>query len=71
MITRLDRTTEIAKSESINSGTDEWRQLTMQFDVPVSDATVLLQVKRIPKFSYDEPTKGTIWLDDFELKEVQ
>ena len=31
---------------------------------------VTIKLIRIPKFSYDEPTRGTIWLDDFNIVEV-
>lgn len=70
VVTKLDRTSEIASSEPVKAGTDDWQQLSLEFDAPVSLATLLLQVKRIPKFSYDQPSKGTVWLDDFELKEI-
>jgi hypothetical protein len=32
--------------------------------------TLLVTVRRLPKFSYDEPSRGTIWLDDFTLTEA-
>jgi len=32
-------------------------------------SAVLISIKRKPKFSYDEPTRGTVWFDDFSLKE--
>jgi hypothetical protein len=36
-----------------------------------SDAVaVTVKLIRIPKFSYDEPMRGTIWLDDFKITRV-
>jgi hypothetical protein len=69
VLTNPDRVTQIAASEPIAAGTADWKQIEIVFTVPPSLPTILLQVKRIPKFSYDDPTKGTIWLDDFELVE--
>ena len=30
---------------------------------------VYITVKQTPRFSYTEPTRGTVWLDDFTIKE--
>jgi tetratricopeptide (TPR) repeat protein len=70
MVTHPDRVSQIAASEPIAAGTADWKQIEVVFTVPQSQAVILVQVKRIPKFSYDDPTKGTIWLDDFVLSEM-
>ncbi len=70
VVTNIDRVTQIASSEPIAAGTEDWREIRVEFTVPVSLATILVQVKRIPKFSYDEPTRGTIWFDDLLLTEM-
>jgi hypothetical protein len=27
----------------------------------------MIGIKRKPKFSYDDPTRGTVWFDDFSI----
>jgi hypothetical protein len=48
---------------------DDWQKLTVSFVAPANQAAVTLAIVRIPKFSYDDPTRGTIWFDDFTLVE--
>lgn len=67
VVTSVDKTTQVAASEPIASGTNDWREISVEFVAPPSLATLLIEVKRIPKFSYDDPTRGTIWFDDFKL----
>ena len=31
---------------------------------------MVISIKRKPRFSYDEPTRGTVWFDDFSMKQV-
>ena len=60
----------IAASDPIVPATDDWRPLSLDFTAPADQTGCVLltvSVKRKPKFSYDEPTRGTIWLDDFSL----
>ena len=63
----------IAASDPVVHGTGDWQRLVVDFVAPqsASGATtaVLISIKRKPKFSYDEPTRGTVWFDDFSLKE--
>jgi len=62
----------IASSDAIAEGTSDWKPVTLSFIAPaVADGSsaVYLSVKRRPKYAYDNPTKGTIWLDDFTIKE--
>jgi tetratricopeptide (TPR) repeat protein len=62
-----------AASEPIAAGTSDWQRLAVDFVAPQGktqgQSSVQITLKRIPKFSYDEPTKGIIWLDDFTIKE--
>jgi hypothetical protein len=44
--------------------------VTLEFVAPADWGALLLTIKRIPKFSYDDPTRGTLWLDDFSLTEL-
>jgi hypothetical protein len=61
----------IAASDPIAGGTNDWKPVSFEFVVPPNvapaAASVYVSVKRRPKYSYDEPTKGTIWVDDFRI----
>ncbi len=59
----------IAMTEPVKSGSTEWQRLAIDFVAPVDASSAVLTVVRIPKFSYDDPTKGTVWFDDFTLVE--
>ena len=65
----LKTNAELAKSEAIAAGTSDWKPVRVEFVVPAGSSALLLSVKRTPQFSYDEPTKGSLWFDDFSLKE--
>jgi len=64
----------IATTPPINAGTSEWRSLSVDFVAPSdvkTDAKMLeVRIRRQPRFSYDEPTSGVIWFDDFSLSEL-
>lgn len=60
----------VAQSSPIPEGTSDWRLGTLEFDVPANTSVVVLALHRTPRFSYDEPTTGTLWLDDFAIAEV-
>jgi hypothetical protein len=60
----------IAASAPIAAGSNDWRPLTFDFTAPTDKSGYVLaqvSVKRKPRFSYDEPTRGTIWLDDLSV----
>ncbi|HKY05545.1 MAG TPA: hypothetical protein VJQ56_11685 [Blastocatellia bacterium] len=60
----------IASSEPFRAGSYDWQPLTIEFDVPRARtryAAAYVTVQRKPQFAYDEPTRGTVWLDDFTL----
>ncbi len=63
----------IAASEPVVHGSADWQRLVVEFVAPQSatgnTSAVFVSIKRKPKFSYDEPTRGTVWFDDFALKE--
>lgn len=61
--------TWIAASEPVPAGSSDWRRLSLEFVAPQKGA-VVISIKRKPKFSYDEPTRGTVWFDDFSMKQV-
>lgn len=63
----------MAASAPIAGWSNDWSPVAVEFITPRGDSEsaipIYISVKRKPKFSYDEPTRGTIWLDDFEMKE--
>ena len=63
----------IASSEPVMAGSSDWRPLSLTFIAPNgktgNPSAVYLSIKRKPKYSYDEPTKGSVWFDDFTMKE--
>ncbi|MFL6216342.1 MAG: tetratricopeptide repeat protein [Blastocatellia bacterium] len=61
---------EIAASAPIAEGSYDWQRVTLEFAAPSDWGALLLTIKRVPKFSYDEPTRGTLWFDDFSLIEL-
>jgi len=62
----------LAVSDPLAPGTYDWRLVSLEFTTSQGDPsrgmTLAISVIRKPRFSYDEPTKGTIWFDDFEMK---
>ena len=60
---------EIATSSPVLEGSNDWVRLTCEFAAAEDCEAVLIEVKRLPKFSYDDPTRGTVWFDDFSVTE--
>jgi tetratricopeptide (TPR) repeat protein len=61
----------VASSAPIASGTSDWQRISLDFVAPPQSVNGLtLTIKRIPEFSYDEPTRGSIWFDDFNIVKV-
>ncbi len=58
----------IAVSEPVVAGSDEWQNLAIEFTAKPETMTYVSIVRR-PRYGYDEPTRGTIWFDDFKLTE--
>jgi hypothetical protein len=72
VVTDIASSRWIAASEPVARGSNDWRLLTLDFLAPESAngvVGVLVSIKRKPKFSYDEPTRGTVWIDDFSMIE--
>ncbi|HEX5083188.1 MAG TPA: hypothetical protein VFY40_14175 [Blastocatellia bacterium] len=59
----------LGASAPVIADSDDWQKLAVNFVTPANQGVVILAVVRIPKFSYDDPTRGTIWFDDFTLIE--
>jgi hypothetical protein len=72
VVTRYGTSDSVASSDPVAQGSNDWQRLTVDFVAPTAngDKTALVvSIKRKPKFSYDEPTRGTVWFDDFALNE--
>lgn len=69
-VTSIDGGVQYALSAPIARGTRDWTELSLEFTAPKAPPTVMISVKRIPVFSYDEPARGTLWLDDFSVTEL-
>lgn len=61
--------TEIVRSDPIPAGSGDWRAIAIDFTAPANTRTLVITIKRVPRFSYDSPTSGTVWFDDFVLIE--
>ena len=65
---------DIASSEPVAAGSNDWRTLSVVFVAPAgkpdNSSAVYVSIKRKPKYSYDEPTKGSVWFDDFTMRAV-
>lgn len=61
----------LATSNAIVAGSSDWQPYTLDFVTASNGKAVMVTIKRTPRFSYDEPARGTIWLDDFILREAE
>jgi hypothetical protein len=59
----------IGESGPASADSNDWQKLTISFIAPANQAAATLAIVRTPRFSYDDPTSGTIWFDDFTLVE--
>lgn len=59
----------MAVSEPVASGSTDWQRLVVEFTASAESSTARVAIIRIPRFDFDEPTKGTIWFDEFKLTE--
>lgn len=60
----------IVASEPVNAEISDWQHLVIDFIAPQNVAGASISIVRIPRFSYDDPTTGIIWFDDFKLTEM-
>lgn len=71
VVTTADSRTSIAASEPIAAGRPGWQPVHCEFAAPSNvngeSVALLITIRRQPKFSYDEPTRGTIYFDDFSI----
>jgi len=60
----------MAISEPVAAGTTDWQHLVVEFTAPADSVTAQVSIIKIPRFEYEEPTKGSVWFDDFKLTEM-
>lgn len=71
VLTEIKTQTIVASSAAIASGTKDWQRLSLEFIAPPQSGNGLtITIKRLPKYSYDEPTRGVIWFDDFSITKI-
>jgi Flp pilus assembly protein TadD len=58
----------IGASGPASADSSDWQRLSVSFVAP-ANGVATMAIVRTPRFSYDDPTKGTIWFDDFTLLE--
>ncbi len=66
----ITSTSTMATSAPIKAGGENWQPLRLEFVVPRAVSGIKIEIQRLPRFSYDAPTTGTIWFDDLSLKEL-
>ncbi|MBI3652533.1 MAG: carbohydrate binding domain-containing protein [Acidobacteria bacterium] len=71
VLTDIKSATRIAATEPLASGTADWQRVTLDFTTPPQSVSGLtVTIKRTPKYSYDEPTRGIVWFDDFTVTKL-
>jgi len=60
---------EIVTSGPVPAGSSEWTIISSEFLAQPDCEAVFIEIRRLPRFSYDDPTRGTVWFDDFALME--
>jgi tetratricopeptide (TPR) repeat protein len=71
VISEVKTNAVVASTEPLASGTADWKRVVLDFTASQQSVNGLtLTIKRIPKYSYDDPTRGVIWFDDFKLTKV-
>ena len=58
----------IAASSPAPAGSSGWQQRTLEFSA--SSPAVIVAIQQKPRYSYEDPTYGTVWFDDFEIQEL-
>ena len=71
MVMRSDETELIAESDAVAEGTTDWHRLAVDFVAPKDSRALVIAIKRLPRFNYDDPTEGRVWFDDFMLTELK
>ncbi len=67
-IIRMTTGAVITTSNPVKNAGNNWQPLALEFTAPAPDTGVFIEIQRLPKFSFDEPTRGNVWFDDFTLR---
>ena len=59
----------IAASDPAPEGSQDWQPRTLEFKA--ADGPLVVSIQQRPKFSYEPPTHGTVWFDDFDIREIR
>ncbi len=65
---------ELVASSPLPSESTDWERVSVEFTAPAAAggvSVVYITLQRIPRYAYDEPTRGTLWLDDFAMSAKQ
>lgn len=60
----------LATSAPVVADASDWQRLSVSFTAPANAPLLTIAILRIPKFSYEEPTEGAVWFDDFALRKL-
>ncbi|HKA20999.1 MAG TPA: tetratricopeptide repeat protein [Blastocatellia bacterium] len=73
VVRQKDSQDEIAASEPIVAGKPGWQRIDFDLNAPATPngepVALVVTIVRRPRFSYDEPTRGMLYFDDFTLTE--
>jgi hypothetical protein len=61
---------ELVVSNPMATESNDWERVAVEFTAPAAVggvSAVYVTLQRLPKYAYDEPTRGTLWLDDFAM----
>jgi hypothetical protein len=59
---------DLAGSEPLSQGTNKWKTYSVNFVTEKNTTAVVIALRRQPCRETDCSIRGTIWLDNFELK---
>jgi tetratricopeptide (TPR) repeat protein len=68
LVTGTTSREQVTVSDPVSPGSSNWQERTLEF-VP-SGSTVIVAIQQKPRFSFEDPTHGTVWFDDFEIREI-
>jgi tetratricopeptide (TPR) repeat protein len=67
-VLNFDSKQVLATSGPVAAGSHDWQLLTVDFVTPADGKAVVIAITQNPQFSYVEPTRGTVWFDDFTMQ---
>jgi tetratricopeptide (TPR) repeat protein len=59
----------IAASDPAKPGSTEWQR--REFEFKSASPVLVVAITQRPRFSYEDPTRGVVWFDDFEVREIR